>query len=263
MTPVPTPLRRLSPLAALALALALALATGAASPPPSPARPGTPAVAATAPPLLEELARAAPALDRQVLSLATRAMSCALRRPDPLRRPATLSVIDYSRPSTQPRLWVFDLARKRLLFEELVAHGRGTGENLALRFSNRSGSNMSSLGGFETEETYVGHNGYSLRLRGLEPGYNDQARDRAIVIHGAPYVSPALIKSVGRLGRSLGCPAVRPAVAKPLIDSIREGSFVFAYYPDADWLRHSRLLQPGCGDAVAAQPDTASAAATN
>ena len=201
MNPVPTPLRRLFPLAALATALATG-ASSAASPPPSPASPGTTAV----PPLLEELARAAPALNRQVLSLATRAMSCALRRPDPLRRPATLSVIDYSRPSTQPRLWVFDLARKRLLFEDLVAHGRGTGENLALRFSNRSGSNMSSLGGFETEETYVGHNGYSLRLRGLEPGYNDQARDRAIVIHGAPYVSPALIKSVGRLGRSLGCP---------------------------------------------------------
>lgn len=213
--------------------------------------------------LADDLARSAPALDKQVLSLATRAMSCALRQPDPLQRPATLSVIDFSRPSTQPRLWVFDLSRKQLLFEELVAHGRNTGENLARHFSNRNGSNMSSLGGFETEESYIGSNGYSLRLRGLEPGYNDQARGRAIVIHGAPYVSDALIHRQGRLGRSLGCPAVRTAVARPLIDNIRNGSFVFAYYPDPDWLRHSRLLQPGCGESVAARGGQAEAPATN
>ncbi|MFT3754668.1 MAG: murein L,D-transpeptidase catalytic domain family protein [Pseudoxanthomonas sp.] len=226
-------IRRLLP----ATLLAAVLPAAQAAPPPP------------ADPLLDALSRAAPALDRKVLTLATRAMSCALRQPDPLQRPATLSVIDYSLPSTRPRLWVFDLAQRRLLFQELVAHGRGTGDNLANRFSNRSGSHMSSLGGFVTQETYVGHNGYSLRLRGLEPGYNDQARDRAIVIHGAPYVSDGLIHSQGRLGRSLGCPAVRPAIAKPLIDSIRNGSFVFAYYPDAGWLQNSRLLQNGCGDA--------------
>lgn len=202
--------------------------------------------------LAKELAHAAPNLDRQVLTLATRAIQCALRQPKPPRRPGVLSVIDYSLPSTQPRLWVFDLEKRRLLFQELVAHGRGTGENLATRFSNREGSHMSSLGAFETEETYVGSNGYSLRLRGLEPGYNDRARERAIVIHGAPYVNPALIKAQGRLGRSLGCPAVRADIARPLIDSIRNGAFVFAYYPDADWLKNSQLLQPGCGAGLAA-----------
>jgi hypothetical protein len=195
--------------------------------------------------LAERLARTAPKLDRKVLGLATQALSCSLRRGDHL--PPTLSVIDYSRPSTQPRLWVFDLAQSRLLFEEWVAHGRNTGENLASKFSNRNGSYMSSLGAFRTQETYVGNNGYSLRLEGLEPGFNDQARSRAIVMHGAPYVSEVLIRQQGRLGRSLGCPAVRQAVARPLIDTIRGGSFVFAYYPDQQWLRQSRLLTADCG----------------
>ena len=197
-------------------------------------------------PLLDKLAEAAPELDRKVLSLATRAVSCTLRQPGP--PPATLSVIDFSRPSTEPRLWVFDLASHSLLFEELVAHGRNTGDNVATAFSNRSGSHMSSLGVFRTAESYVGANGYSLRLDGLEPGFNDLARDRAIVIHGAPYVSPEIARAQGRLGRSLGCPAVRPAIARDLIDRIRGGSLVFAYYPDSDWLAQSRLLEGSCGD---------------
>lgn len=208
--------------------------------------------------LVDVLHRAAPALDRKVLSMATRAMACSIRRggPVPSQR---LSVIDYSRPSTQPRLWVFDLERRRLLFEEWVAHGRNTGGNFARAFSNASGSYMSSLGAFVTQESYSGANGYSLRLQGLEPGFNDNARERAIVIHGAPYVSDALIRAQGRLGRSLGCPAVRTAVARPLIDTIRGGSFVFAYYPDADWLKHSPLLSADCGEGVAAHPAAANA----
>ncbi|WP_202845328.1 murein L,D-transpeptidase catalytic domain family protein [Luteimonas saliphila] len=208
-----------------------------------------PAVAApsNAEPLLDRLAQAAPGIDREVLSLATRAVSCAMRQPGGDPRPSTLSVIDFSRPSTEPRLWVFDLASQRLLFEELVAHGRNTGHNMATKFSNRSGSHMSSLGVFRTAESYVGANGYSLRLDGLEPGFNDLARERAIVIHGAPYVAPDIARTQGRLGRSLGCPAVRPAVARELIDRIRGGSMVFAYYPDSDWLQRSRLLDGDCG----------------
>ena len=197
--------------------------------------------------LVSALSRAAPRLDKNVLHLAARAMSCSLRQSATARGNATLSVIDYSRPSTEPRLWVFDLSRQRLLFEELVAHGRNTGENMAAKFSNVEGSYMSSLGAFETQESYMGQNGYSLRLRGLEQGFNDQARERAIVIHGAPYVNPVAAKMQGRLGRSLGCPAVRPQVARQLIDSIRDGTFVFAYYPDKDWLQHSRLLSGDCG----------------
>jgi hypothetical protein len=193
------------------------------------------------------LAHAAPDASREVLQLAARAMSCALRHPEFGVDPQRLGVIDYSRPSTEPRLWVFDLARRKLLFEEWVAHGRNSGENLTTRFSNRDGSYMTSLGGFAAQETYMGGNGYSLRLRGLEPGFNDHARDRAIVMHGAPYVNPAAAKLQGRLGRSLGCPAVRPAVARQLIDAIRGGTFVFAYYPDQVWLQRSRLLSGDCG----------------
>lgn len=197
--------------------------------------------------MAEMLARAAPSADKRVLQLAARAMHCALRRPGLGVDPRKLGVIDYSRPSTEPRMWVFDLSRQRLLFEEWVAHGRNSGDNRTQHFSNKDGSFMSSLGAFTAQETYMGGNGYSLRLEGLEPGFNDHARERAIVIHGAPYVNPAIARLQGRLGRSLGCPAVRLSVAKPLIDSLRGGTLVFAYYPDKDWLARSRLLEPGCG----------------
>ena len=161
-----------------------------------------------------------------------------------------LAVIDYSKPSLEPRLWVFDLASPRLLFAEHVAHGRGSGDNLARMFSNIDGSHQSSLGLFETAETYVGGNGYSLRMDGLEPGVNDHARERAIVMHGARYVDPVLGRQQGRLGRSFGCPAVRSVVARQVIDTLKDGQLLFAYYPDGEWLKHSRLLgcrKPGAG----------------
>ena len=142
-----------------------------------------------------------------------------------------LTVIDYRRPSLEPRLWVLDVQTPAVVFRELVAHGSGSGENMATRFSNDHDSHMTSLGLFVTESSYVGGNGYSLRLRGLDKGLNDNAFDRAIVIHGAPYVDAATAKRVGRLGRSWGCPAVRLDVARPLIDAIKGGSVVFAYGP--------------------------------
>ncbi len=204
--------------------------------------------------LADGLAAAAPLADREVIRLATRALACARRRGGGHER--TLGVIDYSRPSTEQRLWVFDLERQTLLFQEWVAHGRNTGGNHAGQFSNRNGSLMSSLGGFHTAGTYVGRNGYSLRLQGLEPEFNGNAYARAIVIHGAPYVSEDLIRAQGRLGRSFGCPAVRPAVARRLIDTLDQGSFVFAYYPDPHWLAASPLLGDcaGEGPTVAALP---------
>src|SRR5213078_598950 len=143
---------------------------------------------------------------------------------------------------TQPRMWVFDVTSHALLFHELVSHGRGSGKTMATSFSNTAESNMTSLGLFRTGETYVGHNGYSLRLDGLERGVNDRARDRAIVIHGAPYVNAATAKTNGYLGRSLGCPAVRPEVARQLIDTVKAGGLVFAYYPDRGWLGSSIYL---------------------
>lgn len=211
--------------------------------------------AAAAPPdapgdLASALSHAAPAADPKVIALATRALQC-VQKAMPAR---TLSVIDYSRPSTEPRLWVFDVNQRTLLFNEWVAHGRNSGDNLTERFSNAPGSLMSSLGTFVTDGTYQGHNGYSLRLKGLDDGFNDNAESRAIVIHGANYVSPAFAKTQGRIGRSWGCPAVRAGVAHKLIDAIRERSVVFAYYPDKRWLSNAATLGD-CGASVTASLD--------
>jgi hypothetical protein len=197
-------------------------------------------------PMVERLIAAAPAANPDVIKLATRAADCA-RRQGLLDGFHHLAVIDYSLPSTQPRLWVFDVERGRLLFQELVAHGRNTGERVAQHFSNIEGSKMSSLGLFQTTDTYYGSNGYSLRLRGLDAGFNDNALSRAIVMHGAPYVSEAIAERLGRLGRSWGCPAVRPEVARTVIDTLKGGALLFAYYPDRKWLSESPMLR--CGDA--------------
>jgi hypothetical protein len=188
-------------------------------------------------------------MNPRVLELALRASRCASTS-GAVDDPATLTIIDYSKPSIEPRLWVLDLETRQLLYEELVAHGQGSGGNVATRFSNTPDSHQTSLGLFVTETTYVGRNGYSLRLTGLDRGFNDRARERAIVMHGAPYVSQAISKQLGRLGRSHGCPAVREAIARELIDRVKGGSLVFAYYPDAQWLKSSQFLT-GCGGAGA------------
>jgi hypothetical protein len=204
------------------------------------------ALAATSAQAVENLAgdlvKAAPSANPEVLELAARAAECA-RRQGRLDAFKHLAVIDYSLPSTQRRLWIFDVSRGRLLFEELVAHGRNTGERAAERFSNVEGSKMSSVGLFQALETYHGSNGYSLRLRGLDPGFNDNALSRAIVMHGAPYVSQAIADRLGRLGRSWGCPAVRQEVARTVIDTLKGGALLFAYYPDRKWLAESPFFQ--------------------
>lgn len=182
-------------------------------------------------------------LDARVLTLALQSAAAAVER-GAVAMPATLTVIDYSKPSTQPRMWVYDVRTHALLFHELVSHGRGSGMTMATSFSNAASSNKTSLGLFKTAEPYVGHNGYSLRLDGLEKGMNDKARDRAIVIHGAPYVNAATAKANGYLGRSLGCPAVRPEVARRLIDTVKGSGLLFAYYPDQSWIRTSSYLNP-------------------
>ena len=196
--------------------------------------------------LASHLVAAAPAANPKVLALAVRAADCA-RRQGLLASFHHLAVIDYSLPSTQPRLWVFDVDKGRLLFQELVAHGRNTGEGTAQHFSNVDGSKMSSLGLFQTADTYYGNNGYSLRLRGLDTGFNDRALERAIVMHGAPYVSEAIAEHLGRLGRSWGCPAVRQEVARGVIDTLKGGALLFAYYPDRKWLSESTFFKCGTG----------------
>src|SRR4030095_2978460 len=180
-------------------------------------------------------------ISADVLNLALGAVSCGIASGD-LEAPPTLTLIDYSLPSTTPRLWVFDLRSGKLLFNELVAHGRNSGDNIATQFSDVMESRETSVGLFRTADTYVGHNGYSLRLDGLEPGFNGNARDRAIVMHGAPYVDAAVAKANGRLGRSWGCPALREAVARQVIDTVRGDGVIFSYYPDPRWLKTSTVI---------------------
>jgi hypothetical protein len=147
----------------------------------------------------------------------------------PGRRRDVLTIIDFTKPSTEPRLWVIDVPGRRVLFHTWVAHGQGSGENYATRFSNLHGSHQSSLGLYLTGATYNGGNGYSLLLEGLDPGINDHARSRSVVIHGAAYADPSVIARAGRLGRSWGCPAIPPSLTRPIIDSIRDGSVLYIY----------------------------------
>lgn len=179
-------------------------------------------------------------IDRKVFAIALEAAAAAVDRGD--ADPSTLTIIDFSRPSTTRRMWVYDLRSHELLFEEPVAHGRNSGHNRTTTFSNEPESHKSSLGLFRTAEGYVGKHGYSLRLDGLERGINDRARARAIVIHGAEYVNLRTAEAQGRLGRSLGCPAVRPEIARPLIDAVKGGGLLFAYSPDAGYLASSTYL---------------------
>lgn len=158
-----------------------------------------------------------------------------------------LTVIDYSLPSYEERLWVIDMKTLTVLFEEIVAHGmgspRGSGGDMevAKDFSNVQGSRKSSLGLFVTAETYHGGHGYTLRLDGLEEGVNDNARERLIVIHGAPYVTRKRADDQ-LVGRSWGCPVVRPKISRKLIDAIKGGSALWIYYPDDEWLEESEFL---------------------
>ena len=203
--------------------------------------------------LLSQLQRLAPEADPQVLALALESAECASAS-GTIPAPRRLAVIDYSRPSTERRLWVFDLASPRVLYSEYVAHGRASGENLPTAFSNLDSSHQSSLGLFATAEVYTGHNGVSMRMDGLEPGFNDKSEERAIVMHSAAYADPRVVPGLGRLGRSQGCPAVRPAVAARLINTLKRGSYVFAYYPQPKWLETSRFLAPqSCAVARAAR----------
>lgn len=190
--------------------------------------------------LVSKFARSAPTANPKVIAMALSALDCALS--DGMTPARNLTLIDYSLVSTTPRLWVFDLASGKVLFNELVAHGMKTGENFARNFSNTYGSHKTSLGLFRTKGTYIGANGYSLRMEGLESGFNDKAMERAIVFHGADYVDLTLAKKLGYLGRSHGCPAVRKGIAKKVIDTIKGDQFLFSYYPDKHWLSASKFL---------------------
>lgn len=154
-----------------------------------------------------------------------------------------LSVCDFSLSSNKKRLWVINLDEKKVLFNTLVAHGKGTGEEFATQFSNVEDSHQSSLGFYITEQAYIGDNGYSMRLFGMDKGYNDAALERCIVMHGANYVSEDFIKAEKRLGRSWGCPAVPRELAEPIINTIKNQTCLFIYYPDQNYLAGSQWLK--------------------
>jgi len=179
-------------------------------------------------------------LNNDVLHKALTAYACARKKG--LDNKELLTVIDYSIPGTRPRLWVIDLKHLHVKYNELVAHGERSGGMVATRFSNVDGSHESSVGTYLTANAYYGHDGYALRLKGLEPGYNDHAYSRAIVMHGAAYVSAGRIIKYGHIGVSFGCPAIPKKMVMPTINMIKNGTLLFAYGNDQDWLKHSKYL---------------------
>ena len=189
---------------------------------------------------VQHLGQKAPQLNKKVLKLALTAYQKAAVK-GAVKKPV-LTVIDYSLPSSQQRMWIFDVRKEKLLYNTYVAHGQNSGMTTPSHFSNQVSSKQTSLGTYVTRDTYIGSKGYSLNLQGLEKGFNDNAYNRRVVIHGAWYVEPEFIKRAGRAGRSWGCPSIAKTLAKPVINTIKGGSVLFAYYPDQRYLSHSRYV---------------------
>jgi len=159
-----------------------------------------------------------------------------------IQKPGLLTICDYSQSSNKKRLYILDLNSGKILFNTYVSHGRNSGSTYATSFSNKTDSYKSSLGFLITAETYIGDNGYSLRLDGLEKGFNDNVRNRAIVMHGSNYVSGERATDGIMMGRSFGCPAVPAAQVRDIVDCIKGGSCIFNYYPDKKYTQNSKIL---------------------
>jgi len=181
-------------------------------------------------------------LARNVFDLAIKGLK-KLESNGKLQNPDILTIADYSQSSNKKRFYVIDLKNKKLLFNTLVAHGRKTGEEFAKYFSNEVGSLKSSLGFYITEQPITGsHTGFSLMIEGVEKGINDLAAKREIIVHGAEYATENFVKKYGRLGRSLGCPALPPEMVKEVIEHIKGGTCLFLYNPDKQYIKTSSLL---------------------
>lgn len=158
-----------------------------------------------------------------------------------LNNPGILTICDFSKSSLEKRLYILDVANYKMLLHTYVAHGKNSGGEYARRFSNQARSLASSLGFFITRNIYFGKHGLSLRLKGLEPGFNDRAERRAVVVHGAPYIGGSRLDS-DYMGRSFGCPAVPQAQASKVINLIKDGTCLFIYHPSANYLHGSKIL---------------------
>jgi hypothetical protein len=180
-------------------------------------------------------------LGRQVFDYAMKGFSY-MKETGNLANEQIISIVDFSKPSSQKRLFVIDIKNYKVLFNTYVAHGMQSGKEIANQFSNKPSSNKSSLGFYETMGTYIGGNGYSLRLQGIERGINDNANRRDIVIHGADYVDETLIQSQGYIGRSWGCPAVPQRLSKSIIDQIKDGTCLFIFSAETKYLASSKIL---------------------
>ena len=159
-----------------------------------------------------------------------------------IKKDNIISIADFSLPSSKKRLFVIDLDEEKVIYNTYVAHGVNSGKEMASDFSNIPASYKSSLGFYETLSTYMGGNGYSLRLNGLEKGINDNANSRDIVIHGAAYVNEDLIRAQGYIGRSWGCPALPQNLLKPIVNTIKDGSCLFIYSENKAYLNKSKIL---------------------
>lgn len=166
-----------------------------------------------------------------------------LRAQGKLNNDKIISIVDFSKHSSKKRLFVIDVKNQKLLFNTYVAHGRGSGKEIASQFSNQPESYKSSLGFYVTGSTYMGKHGFSLHLLGEERGINDNANSRAIVMHSAAYVSEATVRMQGFIGRSLGCPALPETLNKPIIEKIKNGSCLFLYSPDKSYAAHSTIIK--------------------
>lgn len=204
--------------------------------------------AAIAAPVVSENSDCYTSWNLTAAGLSKEAFDCALKgyeqllQKNMLQKTTVLTIVDYSLPSTQKRLYVVDMADGKVLFHSLAAHGRNSGLVYANDFSNKPSSFKTSLGFFVTGSTYIGNNGYSLKLNGCEKGINDKAMERAIVMHGADYVNENFIQQNGYLGRSHGCPALPGNISKKVIDVIKGGSCVFLYHPEKKYITHSKIL---------------------
>ena len=211
-------------------------------------RTNAPGTAITSPASENDLSMVYSNLELNKMGLSEQAFNYALKGYDYLKErgkiinDGIISIVDFTKPSSQKRLFIIDLKHCKTLFNTYVAHGQGSGEAFASKFSNIPESYQSSLGFYITSDTYIGKNGYSMRLNGIEAGINDKADERAIVLHGAPYVCENFIKARGYIGRSWGCPAVPENMNRPIIETIKNGTCLFIYSENKNYLTHSKIL---------------------